>query len=158
MVSTNGRLFTVEDLASAEHPALPGKQALVARDAFNGVELWRVMFADWHPTYIRNKEMPVQIQRPPQRPPVQAVVDNAVRPLQELPLGLGIRLIAHHEPVHVRLHVLAAAGGPDQTGNRMSRPPQMPGDGRADKPGDTGQCNAHGPLSSIDGRQPPRPA
>ena len=63
IISTNGRLFTVEDLASAEHPALPGKQALVARDAYNGVVLWRVMFADWHPTYIRNKEMPVQIQR-----------------------------------------------------------------------------------------------
>jgi len=63
MVSTKGRLFTVEDTASAEHPALPGKQALVARDAYNGVILWRVMFADWHPIYIRNKEMPVQIQR-----------------------------------------------------------------------------------------------
>jgi hypothetical protein len=63
MVSTNGRLFTVEDLASAEHPALPGKQALVARDAYNGIILWRVMFTDWHPIYIRNKEMPVQIQR-----------------------------------------------------------------------------------------------
>jgi len=63
MISTKGRLFTVEDLASAEHPALPGKQALVARDAYNGIVLWRVMFADWHPTYIRNKEMPVQIQR-----------------------------------------------------------------------------------------------
>jgi outer membrane protein assembly factor BamB len=63
MVSTKGRLFTVEDLASAEHPALPGKQALVARDAYNGIILWRVMFSDWHPIYIRNKEMPVQIQR-----------------------------------------------------------------------------------------------
>jgi outer membrane protein assembly factor BamB len=63
MVSTNGRLFTVEDTASAEHPALPGKQALVARDAYNGIVLWRVMFSDWHPTYIRNKEMPVQLQR-----------------------------------------------------------------------------------------------
>jgi len=63
MISAKGRLFTVEDLASAEHPALPGKQALVARDAFNGIVLWRVMFADWHPTYIRNKNMPVQIQR-----------------------------------------------------------------------------------------------
>lgn len=63
LISTNGRLFTVEDLASAEHPALPGKQALVARDAFNGVRLWQVDFSDWHPTYIRNKEMPVQIQR-----------------------------------------------------------------------------------------------
>jgi len=63
MVSTKGRLFTVEDLGSAEHPALPGKQALVARDAYNGVILWRVMFSDWHPIYIRNKETPVQIQR-----------------------------------------------------------------------------------------------
>lgn len=63
MISTNGRLFTVEDLGSAEHPAFPGKQALVARDAYNGVVLWRVMFSDWHPIYIRNKEMPVQIQR-----------------------------------------------------------------------------------------------
>ncbi len=63
MVSTNGRLFTVEDLGSAEHPALPGKQALVARDAYNGVVLWQVQFTDWHPIYIRNKEMPVQIQR-----------------------------------------------------------------------------------------------
>jgi len=63
LLSAQGRLFTVEDLASAEHPALPGKQALVARDAYNGVILWRVMFADWHPIYIRDKETPVQIQR-----------------------------------------------------------------------------------------------
>lgn len=63
MVSTKGRLFTVEDTASAEHPALPGKQALVARDAYNGVVLWQVLFPDWHPIYIRNKEMPVQLQR-----------------------------------------------------------------------------------------------
>ncbi len=63
MVSTRGRLFTVEDLGSAEHPALPGKQALVARDAYNGVSLWKVLFADWHPIYIRNKETPVQLQR-----------------------------------------------------------------------------------------------
>jgi hypothetical protein len=33
MVSTKGGLFTVADLGSAEHPALPRKQALVARDA-----------------------------------------------------------------------------------------------------------------------------
>ncbi|MGD8240009.1 MAG: PQQ-binding-like beta-propeller repeat protein, partial [Armatimonadota bacterium] len=63
MVSAKGRLFTVEDLASAEHPALPGKQALVARDAYNGIVLWQVPFPDWHPTYLRNKEMPVQLQR-----------------------------------------------------------------------------------------------
>lgn len=63
MISSKSRLFTVEDLGSAEHPALPGKFALTARDAFNGVVLWRVMFPDWHPIYIRDKETPVQIQR-----------------------------------------------------------------------------------------------
>lgn len=63
MVSTKGRLFTVEDRASAEHPALPGKHALVARDAFNGILLWQVAFPNWHPIYIRDKETPVQIQR-----------------------------------------------------------------------------------------------
>jgi outer membrane protein assembly factor BamB len=63
MISSKGRLFTVEDLGSAEHPALPGKFALVARDAYNGIVLWRVMFPDWHPIYIRDKETPVQIQR-----------------------------------------------------------------------------------------------
>jgi len=63
LVSAKGRLFTVEDLGSAEHPALPGKFALVARDAYNGIVLWRVMFPDWHPIYIRDKETPVQLQR-----------------------------------------------------------------------------------------------
>jgi len=63
MVSAKGRLFTIEDLATAEHPALPGKFALVARDAFNGIVLWQVMFPDWHPILIRDKETPVQIQR-----------------------------------------------------------------------------------------------
>ena len=63
LVSAKGRLFTIEDLGSAEHPALPGKQALVARDAYNGVVLWRIMFADWHPSYIHDKATPVQIQR-----------------------------------------------------------------------------------------------
>jgi len=63
MVSSQGRLFTIEDLASAEHPALPGKPTLVARDAFNGIVLWEVPFPDWHPIYTRDKETPVQIQR-----------------------------------------------------------------------------------------------
>ncbi len=63
MVSSKGRLFTIEDLASAEHPALPGKHTLVARDAFNGIILWQVAFPDWHPIYTRDKETPVQIQR-----------------------------------------------------------------------------------------------
>jgi outer membrane protein assembly factor BamB len=63
LVSSKGRLFTIEDLASAEHPALPGKFALVARDAFNGIVLWQRLFPDWHPVNIHTKETPVQLQR-----------------------------------------------------------------------------------------------
>ena len=53
LVSSKGRLFTVEDRGSAEHPALPGKFALVARDAFNGILLWQQPFPDWHPSSRR---------------------------------------------------------------------------------------------------------
>jgi len=63
LVSSKGRLFTVEDRGSAEHPALPGKFTLVARDAFSGIVLWQRLFPDWHPVNIRTKETPVQLQR-----------------------------------------------------------------------------------------------
>ncbi len=63
LLASDSRLYTVEDLASAEHPALPGKYALICRDAFSGIELWRVAFPDWHSTLIYDKNMPVQLQR-----------------------------------------------------------------------------------------------
>jgi len=63
LVSSGGRLFTVEDQGSAEHPALPGKFALVARDAFNGVTLWQRRFPDWQPVNIYTKFTPAQLQR-----------------------------------------------------------------------------------------------
>ena len=63
LLASQSRLYTVEDVASAEHPALPGKYALICRDAFSGIELWRVAFPDWHPTLIYDKNMPVQLQR-----------------------------------------------------------------------------------------------
>jgi outer membrane protein assembly factor BamB len=63
MVSSNGRLFDIEDLVSAEYPALPGKFALVARDAFNGVLLWRHPFAVWEPVTRHIKSTPIQLQR-----------------------------------------------------------------------------------------------
>jgi outer membrane protein assembly factor BamB/2-polyprenyl-3-methyl-5-hydroxy-6-metoxy-1,4-benzoquinol methylase len=62
-VSSRGRLFTVEDQGSAEHPALPGKFALVARDAFNGTVLWQRGFPDWHPVNVYIKFTPAQLQR-----------------------------------------------------------------------------------------------
>ena len=63
LVSAGGRLFSIEDRASAEHPALPGKFALICRDAFNGIELWRHPFADWEPIDIYIKYTPTQLQR-----------------------------------------------------------------------------------------------
>lgn len=63
LVSSRGRLFTIEDQGSAEHPALPGKFALVARDAFNGMILWQRPFPDWHPVNVYIKFTPAQLQR-----------------------------------------------------------------------------------------------
>ncbi len=62
-VSSGGRVFTIEDQGSAEHPALPGKFTLVARDAFNGIVLWQRPFPDWHPVNIYIKYTPAQLQR-----------------------------------------------------------------------------------------------
>jgi outer membrane protein assembly factor BamB len=62
-VSSKGRLFTIEDQGSAEHPALPGEFTLVARDAFSGIVLWQRRFPDWWPVNVYIKFTPVQIQR-----------------------------------------------------------------------------------------------
>jgi outer membrane protein assembly factor BamB len=63
LISTDGRLFSIEDRGSVENPALPGKFFLICRDAFNGIELWRHRFPDWHPTNIFIKLTPSQLQR-----------------------------------------------------------------------------------------------
>jgi outer membrane protein assembly factor BamB len=48
MVSANGRLFYIVDEAPASMSgAAPDKWALVARDAFNGLELWRIGIDEW---------------------------------------------------------------------------------------------------------------
>jgi len=63
LVSAQGRLYSIEDRASVEHPALPGKFALICRDAFNGIELWRYPFPDWQPVNMYIKFTPTQLQR-----------------------------------------------------------------------------------------------
>jgi outer membrane protein assembly factor BamB len=63
LVSATGRLYSIEDRASVEHPALPGRFALICRDAFNGIELWRHAFPDWQPVYTYIKFTPTQLQR-----------------------------------------------------------------------------------------------
>ena len=63
MVSAKGRLFTIEDQAPAEHPALPGQFSLICRDAFSGVVLWQNRFPDWQPINVYIKFTPAQVQR-----------------------------------------------------------------------------------------------
>lgn len=63
MVSSAGRLFTIEDRATPENPFLPGRWSLIARDAFNGLLLWRHDFPDWEPITRYVKDIAVQLQR-----------------------------------------------------------------------------------------------
>jgi outer membrane protein assembly factor BamB len=63
MVSSGGRLFTIEDWASTELPSLPGQFSLIARDAFNGIVLWRRPLPDWQPVNCYVKFTPIQLQR-----------------------------------------------------------------------------------------------
>ena len=63
MVSAKGRLFTIEDRATVENPFLPARFALVARDAFNGIVLWRHDFTNFEPVTRYIKDIAVQLQR-----------------------------------------------------------------------------------------------
>jgi outer membrane protein assembly factor BamB len=63
MLTANGRLFTIEDLESVEYHKLPARFHLIARDAFNGIELWRKPFKGWHDTASYVKFVPTQLQR-----------------------------------------------------------------------------------------------
>jgi len=63
MVSSKGRLFSIEDTATTENPFLPSRFSLIARDAFNGVVLWTHDFPDWEPVTRYIKDMAVQLQR-----------------------------------------------------------------------------------------------
>ena len=72
VVSSGGRLFTIEDRATLENPFLPGRWSLIARDAFNGLPLWRHEFPDWEPVTRYIKDIAVQLQRR------LAAIDNVV--------------------------------------------------------------------------------
>ena len=47
MVSAQGRIFYINDEATATISGLPDKWALIARDAFNGTLLWKRAVPDW---------------------------------------------------------------------------------------------------------------
>jgi len=63
LVSANGRVFYVMDEGSRVSIQLPAKWTLVARDAFNGVVLWKKPMGKWHSHLWPLKSGPTQLAR-----------------------------------------------------------------------------------------------
>jgi len=63
LVTGNGRLFAIEDTAPPDNPFLPSAFRIVARDAFNGKELWSRRITRWESVTMYIKCQPVQQQR-----------------------------------------------------------------------------------------------
>ncbi|MBL7043885.1 MAG: PQQ-binding-like beta-propeller repeat protein, partial [Pirellulaceae bacterium] len=63
MVSSGGRLFTIEDTETAENPLLPAKWKLIARSAFNGIVLWTLDYPNWEQVTVYIKDYHAQMQR-----------------------------------------------------------------------------------------------
>jgi len=63
LVSNEGRLFYVMDEGSRVSILLPPKWMLIARDAFNGVILWKRPLADWQNHLWPLKSGPTQLAR-----------------------------------------------------------------------------------------------
>ena len=63
VVSAQGRLFYIVDEATSGSMLVPGKWSLTARDAFNGVLLWKQPISTWAWEQQRFRAGPVQLPR-----------------------------------------------------------------------------------------------
>ncbi len=63
MVSSGGRLFSIEDHQTAENPLLPARWRLVARDAFNGIVLWTRDYPNWEQVTAHMSSYHAQMQK-----------------------------------------------------------------------------------------------
>ncbi len=63
MVSARGRLFAIVDEGSLVSPYLPARWVLSARDAFNGITLWKRSIPDWAPRLRDFRSGPAEIAR-----------------------------------------------------------------------------------------------
>ena len=63
VVTSGGRLFSIEDRSLPDNPYLPGEFTYVARDAFNGQTLWTRKIEQWEAVTIYIKCLPTQQQR-----------------------------------------------------------------------------------------------
>jgi outer membrane protein assembly factor BamB len=63
LVSSQGRLYYIQDEGSHVNIELPSKWKLIARDAFNGTVLWKVPVPKWHDQMWPLKSGPTQLTR-----------------------------------------------------------------------------------------------
>jgi outer membrane protein assembly factor BamB len=63
IATENGRLFYIVDTATSASMSVPGKWRIIARDAFNGVELWRKKIESWVPHTIGFRSGPPHVTR-----------------------------------------------------------------------------------------------
>jgi len=63
VVSTGGRIFYIADEASIASIRQTPKWYLVARDAFNGILLWKRPISTWYPHIVNWGQTPRQLQR-----------------------------------------------------------------------------------------------
>lgn len=63
LVSTNGRIFYIADEASVASIRQTPQWYLVARDAFNGIQLWKRPISLWFPHIVNWGQTPRQLQR-----------------------------------------------------------------------------------------------
>ncbi len=63
LVSAGGRVFYIFDEGCTASILLPSHRALIARDAFNGVVLWKRPVADWETRFWPLKSGPAQLPR-----------------------------------------------------------------------------------------------
>ena len=63
MVSANGRVFAIVDEGPRASIQLPADWQLVARDAYNGVVLWKVPIENWLTRFWPWKSGPAQMPR-----------------------------------------------------------------------------------------------
>jgi len=63
MVTSHGRVFYIFDDASSASILWPPKWRLIARDAFNGVVLWKKDIDEWNPHLWPLKSMPTTLPR-----------------------------------------------------------------------------------------------
>ncbi len=63
LVSSKGRIFYIFDEGPTESIIMPSKWSLVAKDAFNGIQLWKRPIKEWFNRFYKLKSGPASLPR-----------------------------------------------------------------------------------------------